>query len=43
MRSPTGGFDALYNNRADIPCAVSISTAFLSNETNVSAPSHLPS
>jgi hypothetical protein len=34
---------AVYNNRADTPCAVSISTAFLSNEANVSAPSHLPS
>ena len=31
-----------YKTRADTPAEESISTALLSNETNVSAPSHLP-
>ena len=34
---------SIYSNLAEIPCEESILTAFLSKETNVSAPSQLPS
>jgi hypothetical protein len=41
--SREAGIESPHKTRADTPAAESIPTAFLSNETNVSAPSHLPS
>jgi len=36
----SGRKGSTYNTRAATPCAASIFTAFASNDTNVSAPSH---